>query len=492
MLGRIALFILLYLIITETAFSAEAKKIVWPWEGIKLSQKELTIPLGEERSIAIAGRIKGALCLNDYNQAVVSVRYDDKTKTIWIKGLERGATSLTVLSGKEKKTVALVVKKYAGRLPGSLSVSITGTEMRPELVTQAIEASLVQKASIEPGATLSTEVKSLPSPVAEGDVKITVTISGKDLIAMTRELDVHILHRSIEVTRPDCLVISNNPEKITSEGVLLDERLLEKKSARFLFHHSNSPGSSTRRLVAKLINPGDSACELHIIHTLVGPSNDEIYAGHMAASLFWNRWQRIEGYIATIPPGGTFVLDDIPIKPGYLVSGLSHFTHLDGPAPRLVMEALGGEHDLSAPSPAAATSRGIFLNPGIEIEKTHTVGKGYTFINLGGKPYVKEKTTGQENLGNYGVIYTIDIAMENPLDEENDVSICFTPGGGPARGIFLIGTSLLETSMAGHLQEIVLHRTTLAPGELQKVRLITFPQSGSNYPVRIVVKSKLL
>jgi len=132
------------------------------------------------------------------------------------------------------------------------------------------------------------------------------------------------------------------------------------------------------------------------------------------------------------------------------------------------------------------------MSPAIEIDRTHTVGKGYTFIYLGGKPYIKEKSTGQENLGNYGVLYTIDIAMENPHEEENEVALCFVPGAGPARGIFLFGDSLFETPLAVNLQEIVLHRALLAPGETRRVRLTTFPQSGSNYPVRIVVKSKLL
>ena len=41
-------------------------------------------------------------------------------------------------------------------------------------------------------------------------------------------------------------------------------------------------------------------------------------------------------------------------------------------------------------------------------------------------------------------------------------------------------------------EKIRLWSRTLQPFERKTVRIVTFPQSGSNYPVNIVVKSKLI
>ena len=62
------------------------------------------------------------------------------------------------------------------------------------------------------------------------------------------------------------------------------------------------------------------------------------------------------------------------------------------------------------------------------------------------------------------------------------------PAGGVARGSLLVDGRPAETPVMRNSDEAPLASYELAPGETRTVKIVTMPQAGSNYPVRLVAR----
>ncbi len=469
--------------------------------SLKLPQSEIIVPLNEYRDVPIEGGREGNLLFQEYDPSIIEVTFDSGRKAIRIKGLSTGWTALWIQRGNARKKLSITVKRGAGILPSSIAVSVTGDTVSKDVIAEAVISNLRLASRLEDGAYAIIDRTAFNSikPLKEGgelSLPVKATLKGEGLITVSRDVPVRVTDSLIQMREPSVLMVSNNPEKILKAGVLLDESLPHSSPARVIYHHLNSPDSEPCTFRVKLRNMSTRETRIHIIRSIAGPGGNEIYSGHLTALLFWERWLHGTGYVAVIPGGGEYAVEELELKPGQLISGLAQFTCLDGDTanpPRLTIDSGGRYSSPNSFHPEDNTTRvrGQFPNPEITIEKEHIIGKGYTFIYLGGKPYLREKTSKLENMGNYGVLHRINIVVENRGNTEETADVLFTPGGGPASGVFLIDGILKETPFAVHLQEVLLARLTVGPDEKKKIQLLTFPQSGSNYPVRIVVKSAL-
>jgi hypothetical protein len=469
--------------------------------SLKIAQSEITVPLNEYRDVTVEGSKDGNFQFQQYDQSVIEVTFDPARKVIRIKGLSTGWTALWIQRGNARKKLSVSVKKGAGTLPVSLTVTVTGDATSKEVIAEAIVANLRNSARVEDGAWIVIDRSALASlkPLSEGSeisVPVKATIKGEGLITVSRDVPVRVIGSAFNRKEPSVLLVSNNPEKILKAGVLLDEPIPHSSPARVIFHHLNAKESEPCTFRIRLKNSSSQDARVHILRSIAGPGGNEIYSGHLAALLFWERWLHGTGFVVTIPGGGEYEVEEVALKPNQLISGLDHFTCIESdPAKpvRLVIDSSSRNASSSSFHPEDNTTRvrGQFPNPEIVIDREHIIGKGYTFIYLGGKPYLREKDSNQENMGNYGALYRITISVENQGNTEETADVVFTPGGGPASGVFLIDGVLKETPFAVHLQEVLLARLTVSPNEKKQVQLVTFPQSGSNYPVRIVVKSAL-
>lgn len=469
--------------------------------SLKIPQSEIIVPLNEYREIPIEGGKEANLLFQEYDPSIIEVTFDSTKKSIRIKGLSTGWTALWIQRGNARKKISIFVKKGAGTLPSSLTVSVTGDTVSKEIITDAVLSNLRLSSKTEEGSYIIIDKTALNKvkPLKEGgesSLPVKATIKGEGLITVSRDVPVRVVSSAFQRREPAVLLVSNNPEKILKAGVLLDETLPYSSPARLIYHHLNAQADEACTFRIKLKNSSSREAKIHIIRSIAGPGGNEIYSGHLTSLIFWDRWLHGTGYVIDIPAGGEYSVEEVPLKPGQLISGLAHFTCIDcdsAKPPRLTIDSVVQNSSSSSFHPEDNTTRvrGQFPNPEINIEKEHIIGRGYTFIYLGGKPYLREKTSNLENMGNYGAIYRINITVENQGSTDETADVLFTPGGGPASGVFLIDGVLKEIPFAVHLQEVLLARLTVGPNEKKQVQLITFPQSGSNYPVRIVVKSAM-
>ncbi|HXE72513.1 MAG TPA: hypothetical protein VNO81_07600, partial [Candidatus Nitrosotenuis sp.] len=251
----------------------------------------------------------------------------------------------------------------------------------------------------------------------------------------------------------------------------------------------------SRPLELALDNRGDGPVRVRVALAAVGPSTDEIYAGHLAAWRLVDLQQRGQSYIVQVPPGRELVLDRRLLKAGQTVSGMGWLEVLEGGPVQLVVRALEtdgrtSQRELPAPDTGGAlgTGEGLF-EPYRQEDYFHQAGSAYTFIPLGGEPYGRDPQTGEINPGNFGLVYRLRIRIDNPAGETRLAWLDFVPRAGPARAILFLDGRLVETPMQEYAASLRLATWTLEPGQSVETSVETFPQAGSNYPAFLVVGS---
>jgi len=138
-------------------------------------------------------------------------------------------------------------------------------------------------------------------------------------------------------------------------------------------------------------------------------------------------------------------------------------------------------------SPSPFPGKWLYPNPARELRAHYIVGREWAFITIGDQA-AAGLLEGDRLAGNYGIIYNILLELTNPTAEDVPVVILLEPAGGPARGFLLIDGKAVEAAVLSRDSEAELARYVLAPGEYRRVWIETTPQSGSNYPVRLVAR----
>ena len=118
-----------------------------------------------------------------------------------------------------------------------------------------------------------------------------------------------------------------------------------------------------------------------------------------------------------------------------------------------------------------------------QVSVTYTIGGPWTFVRVG-KP-----TEPQQLPGDYGVMYEIKVMLSNDLDVARSFEIAVQAAGGATRGLYLINGQLVDSRLLRPNVEKVLHKGRLPAHTTGRLTIKTIPQSGSNYPVTLIVRS---
>lgn len=295
------------------------------------------------------------------------------------------------------------------------------------------------------------------------------------------------------------LLISNWPERILGDGVVFDERL-PAGPARVMLHHRNMPDQPQRWLEVELLQPAGSSRTYAVTSQLVGPSNDEIFAGHQAASRYVDALAGSagpQGYLLEVRAGGRHLVERWPLKPSQTVSGMLWIRPLgEGALGRLrisVREPLAAAPTaLLIPAPPIRTARGVF--PAfIERTLTYAAGKTFLYEDVGAAPYLNSEPESPSaapmpNPGNFGTVYRYTAELSNPEAEDREVRLEASARGGPARATMFLEGERVDPGLL-NAQARMLKRWTLPAGSTRKVKLELFPQAGSNFPLALVFSS---
>ena len=448
----------------------------------------LQVPLGETRTVCWGGTAAVDLTFAAASPDIAGVQLDNNGASLLVRGVGLGSTTLTATVPGDSVRVPVEVKAWAARLAGPAVAEVTSPPLPPDDLRRTLRNAVLSITRPAPGASVQ-----LGEPRGHGArYAIPLKAGGPDCFDVSVDVPVELKAIALPVPGVQQLLVSNQPERITEPATLLRERLIGKAPVRLLWHHVNK-AKRPLRFVVRLVNPGETPARVHVTESASGPHNDEIFVGHQAMMRFLGLVAQGEGYVLSIPAGRMLDLHDVRMPAEDIVSGLARVSPIAGDD--LLLEVLAEDawptdaYFLPVPDRLRADPP---LTPyryeaAKEVPLAYEAGGAWSFYSIGRD--FSANLQGQKLFGDYGVLYTITITCKNPTAEPARCFMTLRAGGGVARASYFLHGKLTETGLLRSGVEEVIERLLLAPGEERVVKLVTMPESGSNYPITLTVRS---
>jgi hypothetical protein len=474
--------------------------------ALTVSDDAVTVPLKEGRTVRFGGVARGPITVRSEqgNRSPIDVSTDPREGTITLTGDRVGRDVLFVEREGARVKVDVAVMAYAAQIQRPQPVVVSGDGASEEHLARLAMNAL--KAAIQPesGATVKydgVEVAPMPEPGQPTQVVIPVSASGPELLPVKKKVIIPLVRRVLPRPEADALHFSNNPERIEKFQTLYVGRL--KGAGRLLYHHQSALDSDIW-FTAELMNDGDEPCEVQVIGGDAGPVKDTVWVGYRVASEFLRAHATDSGFVVVVPPKSRLALQALRLPGGLAISGLMELRLLSGSEPlvRVAAEKPGDPSALEEvllPTPlseagrrvladAQKVSEHLYPKPAKKIAVRYNVGGNFVFLPIGRSPIAAAQ--GDEVLeGNYGVFYDIALRLENPTSKTDDVRLVFEASGGMAGAVFEIDGKRAEIPQLAGSAERTLVTYRMEPGAKKTVRVRTLPLSGSNYPVKLIIRS---
>ena len=295
----------------------------------------------------------------------------------------------------------------------------------------------------------------------------------------------------------EIFMVSNYPESISSPGLVFVESV-KTDSLRVLYHHKNISDKPLMILVL-LSNGSDVNSTVRVQKGEGGSSEDIVYAGHKAALEFMSQLTSSPSTV-DVPSLSTVSVIQHKIKPGQTSSGVFRVSAEDDARLMVKMMVvdmefphLSGFSDISGVLSQFRVA--TFEESSRTVQVRFDAQDGIKSVEIGGKPYLKDRQLQYELKGNYGLLHTVEVTLVNSLKSRTRVHFFFSPKIRNAvdRGVILVDGELREIELLGFKDNIVsmqhFHEVFLDAFETKQLQLITMPQSGCYYPVDIVMKT---
>jgi hypothetical protein len=297
----------------------------------------------------------------------------------------------------------------------------------------------------------------------------------------------------VDPVEPNLLLVSNRPEQVQDDGVLLQYTFSAKEPSRLMYSHMNA-SQEARNLWVNLTNSGDKPVKLLVNWTFAGPNRSEVQVGHQAALRFLERLGTAAGYVLEVPAMTRLELAEHRVSRRELLSGFASLRILEGD--KLEVEVLSkltpGRNDgtklvhLGAPfNPFKIHPHGVFAQPYFEEWLDYAVGQKPLSFNFGESPWLIDFETGLPNTGNFGVIYNWHVTLSNPASRPSKVGLYFTPRNGAAALSLLLNKQLVSIPFTRRQQEVPVRSFDLAPQQELNLDLTTLPEASSSYPATL-------
>ena len=466
---------------------------------IALSTRELLVPLGEARSVFVRGAAAGPIYTNVVDNTIAAVEADSAGRSLKITGKQLGKTTVEVSVEGERAALSVIVKKYAGTIPGIPSARVTGNPCPVSVISQVISRTLSRSAILEHGASIEVgKIEPIGGPMLPDQIrmlKAEVKISGEGYITYNGTTTVQVRNMPMPRDQVDQLFYSNNPERLLKYQTLFAGRIEPDKPTRILYHHQNAIGKRAHFIV-DVINPDPAPASFRVIRGVSNPLVDTVVVGYIAGLAFMKNHEDNVSVIENIPAQSRMILVSDMLNNLETASGILQLTQLEGTGAYIRVMAAEPYVDnvtegmiASAPNPMMLQlSDHIYPSPAKIVEAGYVVGAQWAFIPIG-KHALDDLNVQKKLYGNYGVSYNINVKVENPTSETKNVNVLFEPSAGLASGVFIVDGKFVATKYAQPPTEYPLTSFLLKPGEVRNVKIKTVPLAGSNYPATVVVKS---
>jgi hypothetical protein len=461
---------------------------------LRVTTSSLVLPVGGTGWVEVETVPPGQPELGPYDARLVDVRWEGPQR-LRVRGRAVGTARVPLLYGTSRREVVVSVRPLSGRLPDRVEVVVTGDPAPADVVREAVVQALHGRARIERGASLEVGQAELPA-VGRGEVwtgEVPARIRSPFALPVEGAVPVVVRNEPLELQPPARLLLSNNPERIATDGVLFREVVHSGESVRMLYHHSNG-AARDKVITVWLRNPSPRPARVHLLLAAPNAWHDTMGVGHAAARRFLELASRGAGYVLDLPPRGEHRFTTQRTPPEHVVSGLLQVQVLEGGPlevsvsvrtvyvlDRAVQWELGPEEK--------AHPRGVFGPPLVEGEARLLVGSDWE-AEVGRSRQLRDLRTGVVLEGDYGVTYRLRLQLENPTDRAAEVELLVVAASGPAYATFLVDGQLVDLKFLATGRTGTVYAATLAPREVRTVELVTMPEAASWYPVRLRWRSR--
>ncbi len=432
--------------------------------------------------------------------ALASATVDQEARTVTIVGKALGATTVTLTDGRGlTRVVPVRVAFPAGDVSTNASVRITGSPATQLFVREQAVAAAIAAASTRPGATAAVGPASFAVPATLGVddvtfVDVPIAIAGDPYFTVLGTTHVRVENFAQPPVAPESLLVSDFPERLHENGMLFTADIDATQARRFLYYHFNPAGEPDRRIVLKVRNTGAQPALVQFIVGAAGPGTNEMQIGHLSTERFLVRRAQQEGSVIAVPAGATVTLSQQALPAKSLVSAIAQIHEIDGPQLHLTLVAQNAADPIDGPVADTALllgdhphARGIYSIPEFFFDKSYDTDGPDLEIPIGQIP-LPNTVEGQTLAGDYGVLQSVTVRIvNNDPHNARQIALYASPRGGRATGTFVIDRVLVQAHALPAFGHYKLRQYTIPPGSFIRTEIVTMPEGGSSYPVRLIL-----
>ena len=286
--------------------------------------------------------------------------------------------------------------------------------------------------------------------------------------------------------------LSDHPEEVDRQGLLLSGGLTSQRPLRLQYYHLGSLAGSDPQVVLQIENPGNEPARFHLIQAAGKPSLDYFSTGHGNNVAWFKNQIRGEGEFIDLAPGQGKIVFRQLMPREHVVSGTLGLTQVLGPPLQFGLVALpDAQTRLSLNNllkEGDTHSRGFYPVATQRLRRRHLLGTNQeTRIAVGALR--QETFSGVRELrGDYGIVYDIELELENRSSQPETASLLLNPRGGAATATFLWDSEVVQVEQTAAMAERALRAIEVPPNSSRIIRLLTIPEGASSYPIRLIIR----
>lgn len=455
------------------------------------------MPVGHAIDITVGSAI-APLTATIADPSVAAVSVDQTTQRVTLTGKVPGTTTVTIADARGlRRDVPVRVAYYAGTIADRITLPITGDPASAEFVREQVVRAVREAAQVRPGAEaiVTTDDVPLHHSIAQDNVasfNVPVLIQGNGLFEVDGSTHVDVQNVAVPRISPDSLMVSDYPERLTENGTLFTADLRHEQPSRFLYFHYNPPGQPNRRIVLRAENASRDPAIVQFISGRGGPSSNEMEVGHTATKRFLVNVVQNQGRLLTLPGSSTtqIVTQDLPA--GNVVCNLLQLRVLSGGNVHLTLFAQNADENASSAVAGSGLlegshphARGIYPIAEFHFATQWKVNGEYLELPVGQIP-LPNHLQGQALAGDYGVLQSFVVDVQNPMGSPQAIAIYENPRGGRATATYLIDGVLVQSHQVPPYSRYKVRQYVVPAHGFVRVTIVTMPEAGSSLPVRLV------
>ncbi|HEY2476602.1 MAG TPA: pilus assembly protein N-terminal domain-containing protein [Candidatus Cybelea sp.] len=455
------------------------------------------VPVGSAVNV-IVGSALSPITVTVADPAIATATIDQSSQRLVIVGKTPGATTVTLVDARHvRRDVPVRVAFFAGTIPGSLHIDLTGDPAAAQFVREQVALAIKNSASIRPGAQVIVSSDDVPirGTLAQDDAAafdVPVLIQARDALEVDGSTHVEVRNVAVPRISPNSLMVSDYPERLTENGTLFTADLSSTVPSRFLYFHYNPPGQPDRRIILRAQNLSREPSVVQMISGRGGPSPNEMEVGHNATKRFLLDLVQNQGRLLTIDGSSSanIVVQDLPA--GSVVCNLLQLRVLSGGNVHLTLVAQDASANPDDPIAVAALlegshqhARGIYPIAEFHFASQWRVDSDYLEMPIGHLPLPND-LHGQALSGDYGVLQSFVVNVENPMSSPQNFAIYENPRGGRATGTYIIDGVLVQSHQTPPYSRYKVRQYAVPAHGFVRVTIVTMPEAGSSLPLRLI------